>query len=289
MLKRPRSTESTSLAECVTAWTHTLAVSSATPRLDAELLACHALHITRAQLIARATEVLEPSCSDALDALCARRAGGEPVAYILGEREFWSLRLKVTPDVLIPRPETELLVELALALLPPDAVTSIADIGTGSGAIALAIASARPGVRMIATDTSEPALAVARANACAHTIANIEFRHGAGCEPIHPDEVSLIVSNPPYVADADPHLACGDLRFEPRSALAGGADGLDVLRQIIAGSTNALIAGGTLMVEHGYDQGESVHALFARHGYREITLHRDLAGLPRVTTGVRHA
>lgn len=265
-----------------------LSGQSLSAKLDAELLACHALQISRAQLIARSTAILESPMRDSLDALCARRAAGEPVAYLIGEREFWSLRLRVTPDVLIPRPETELLVELALARMPSDTDLVVSDIGTGSGAMALAIAKERPRARVIATDISEKALAVARENAASNELTNVEFRHGTACEPIRPERLPLIVSNPPYVADSDPHLARGDLRFEPRSALAAGADGLDVLREIVACAPKVLIAGGTLMVEHGYQQGESVHALFARHGFREIALHRDLAGLPRVTTGVRH-
>ncbi len=257
-------------------------------RLDAELLTCHALGISRSQLLARREQTPDGASRVILDALLARRAAGEPIAYITGEREFWSLALKVTPDVLIPRPETELLVEQALARLPSDADVAIADIGTGSGAIALAIASERPRTRVIATDVSESALAVARENAARHGIANVEFRQGAACEPIRPDRVALIVSNPPYVAEADPHLAQGDLRFEPRSALAAGADGLDVLHELIVCAPHVLIAGGSLLVEHGYDQAESVRALLARHGFREIALHRDLAGLPRVTAGVWH-
>lgn len=256
-------------------------------RLDAELLTCHALGISRSQLLAR-REPLDDASRAILDALLARRAIGEPIAYIMGEREFWSLALKVTPDVLIPRPETELLVELALARLAPDAEVALADIGTGSGAIALAIASERPHARVIATDVSAQALAVARENAARHGIANVEFRQGAACDPLHPGRVALIVSNPPYVAEADPHLKQGDLRFEPRSALAAGADGLDVLRELVSCAPDVLMAGGVLLVEHGYDQANPVHALFARHGFREITLHRDLAGLPRVTAGINH-
>jgi release factor glutamine methyltransferase len=255
-------------------------------RLDTEVLVCHALKISRAQLLARAGQSLDDASRAQVEALLARRAAGEPVAYITGEREFWSLALKVTPDVLIPRPETELLVELALARMPADADVAVADLGTGSGAVALAIAQERPRARIIATDISAKALAVARENAARHGLRNVVFRHGASCEPIRTDKFALIVSNPPYVANADPHLAQGDLRFEPRSALAAGADGLEVLREIIACAPDVLIVGGVLMVEHGYDQSESVHALFTRNGFREITLHRDLAGLPRVTAGV---
>lgn len=288
LMSSPLNAGSASLLALVAAWTNKLAATSPSPRLDAELLACHALQISRAQLIARSAAILESPMRGSLDALCARRAAGEPVAYLIGEREFWSLRLHVTPDVLIPRPETELLVELALARMPNDAALVVADIGTGSGAMALAIAKERPRARVIATDISEKALAVARENAASNELTNVEFRHGTACEPIRPERLPLIVSNPPYVADSDPHLARGDLRFEPRSALAAGADGLDVLREIVACAPKVLIAGGTLMVEHGYQQGESVHALFARHGFREIALHRDLAGLPRVTIGVHH-
>ena len=195
----------------------------------------------------------------------------------------------MTPDVLIPRPETELLVEQALAHIPEDAEWTVADLGTGSGAIALAIATERPHCRLIATDNSAAALAVARANATRLGIANVEFRHGEWLKPLAGMRFDVIVSNPPYVRANDPHLTQGDVRFEPESALVAGADGLDAIRRIAADAVSYLRPGGWLLLEHGYDQAQSVRALLESHGYDMVASCRDTAGHERVTEGRTHS
>lgn len=260
-----------------------LAAASPSPRLDAEVLLMHVTGLSRSALITRADEVLAADQAEAVCDLYARRVRGEPVAYLTGRREFWSLELNVTPDVLIPRPETELLVELALARIPSDTAWTIADLGTGSGAVALAIAKERPRCHVIATDLSTAVLAVARNNAQQLKIQNIEFRHGEWFAPLAGLVFNLIVSNPPYVAEGDPHLTQGDLRFEPPTALVAGHDGLEAIRRIAADAAPQLIPEGWLLLEHGADQGASVARVLAAHGYTAITGYADLAGHDRVT------
>ncbi|GAB2995117.1 release factor glutamine methyltransferase [Arenimonas maotaiensis] len=254
-------------------------------RADAELLMAHVLGKPRTWLYAFGDSALTAAQQAAFEGLAARRAAGEPVAYLTGRRGFWTLDLQVTPDTLIPRPETELLVELALARLPPDAAADVLDLGTGSGAVALAIASERPLVRVTAVDASPGALAVARANAETHGLRNLEFRHGDWYAPVADARFALIASNPPYIETTDPHLAQGDLRFEPYSALASGRDGLDDLRAIIAGAPRHLLPGGWLLLEHGWHQGAAVRALLADAGFAEISTERDLEQRDRVTMG----
>jgi len=258
---------------------------SPTPRLDTEVLVMHVTGLTRAQLITHANHLLTTSQESTLNELLERRARGEPVAYLTGTREFWSMALHVTPDVLIPRPETELLVEQALTRIPSDASWMIADLGTGSGAIALALAKERPRCRVIATDASERALTVARANAARLKIRNVEFRQGEWCTPLVGMQFDLIVSNPPYVAEGDPHLLQGDVRFEPRSALTAGQDGLDAMRDIIATAAHQLRPGGWLLTEHGSDQDEPIARLFIAGQYTNVMAYQDLAGHPRLTAG----
>lgn len=265
--------------------TQQLAASSPSPRLDAEVLLMHVTGLARTALITHAQELLQPEHEERLHALLTRRAHGEPVAYLTGRREFWSLDLCVTPDVLIPRPETELLVEQALAHIPDDAEWTVADLGTGSGAIALAIATERPHCRLIATDNSAAALAVARANATRLGIAKVEFRHGEWLKPLAGIRFDVIVSNPPYVRANDPHLTQGDVRFEPESALIAGADGLDTIRCIAADAVSCLRPGGWLLFEHGCDQAQAVRALLETHGYDRVASCRDIAGHERVTAG----
>ena len=265
--------------------TQQLAAVSPSPRLDAEVLLMHVTGLTRTALITHAQEPLLPEHDERLHMLLTRRARGEPIAYLTGRREFWSLDLCVTPDVLIPRPETELLVEQALAHIPDDAEWTVADLGTGSGAIALAIATERPHCRLIATDNSVAALAVARANATRLGIANVEFRHGEWLKPLAGMRFDVIVSNPPYVRANDPHLTQGDVRFEPESALIAGADGLDTIRCIAADAVSCLRPGGWLLFEHGYDQAQAVRALLETHGYDRVASCRDTAGHERVTAG----
>ena len=261
--------------------------ASPSARLDAEVLVMHVTGLMRTALITRAGEMLATQQEERLRTLLARRARGEPVAYLTGRREFWSLEFLVTPDVLIPRPETELLVEQALARIPADAEWAIADLGTGSGAVALALAKERPRCHLIATDASEPALGVARANADRLGLHNSEFRCGDWFTPLAGTKFDLIVSNPPYVCFGDAHLTQGDVRFEPRTALVAGTDGLDAIRRIAAGAAAHLKPGGWLLLEHGYNQATAVRALLQAHDYATVTSCRDMAGNERVSSGCR--
>ncbi len=255
-----------------------------TAQLDAEVLLAFALGKSRAHLHTWPERELDAATWHRFQDLVERRCSGEPVAYITGHREFWSLSLKVTRDTLIPRPETELLVELALTALPADRPGRVADIGTGTGAIALAIARERPQWTVVATDVSDPALEVARGNAEHLGIHNVEFRMGDLCEPLCGEAFDMIVSNPPYVAAADPHLTQGDVRFEPTGALVAGPDGLDVIRRLALCARELLVPGGLLLLEHGYDQAAAVRDLLSRHGYRDIASHRDTAGCSRAVS-----
>jgi release factor glutamine methyltransferase len=254
--------------------------------LDAELLLAQVLGRTRAQLLALSGTALDAAQQAEYGALLARRATGEPLAYLRGQREFWSLPLAVTPAVLVPRPETEGLVEAALALpLPPDA--AVADLGTGSGAIALALATERPDWQVTATDRSAAALAVARANARALGLAHVRFLEGDWLAPLAGQRFHLIASNPPYVDEHDPVLAQPPLRFEPHSALASGAAGMADIHIIATTALGCLEPGGWLLLEHGSGQGEAVGAMLVARGYTHVRCHSDLAGLPRVTQGRR--
>ena len=264
-----------------------LAQSALAP-IDAQVLLAHVLRRDRAWLAAHATDVVERVDADAFARLAARRRDGEPVAYLTGRREFWGLTLAVDPAVLIPRPETETLVECALARLPQDRDVRVLDLGTGSGAIALALAHERPRARIVATDVFEPALAIARDNARKLGQHAIEFVQGTWFDGLPPNErFDAIVSNPPYVAAGDAHLSDGDVRFEPVSALVSGADGLDALRTIIASAGQYLVPGGSLVVEHGYDQADAVKALLEDAAFTGIERRRDLCGILRVAAGVR--
>lgn len=253
-------------------------------RLEAELLLAHALQRPRSWFYAHSGDMLDPSEARAFDQLLRKREEGVPVAQITGHRGFWSLELAVTPETLIPRPETELLVELALEHLPLAEMGQVLDLGTGTGAIALAIASERPLVDVSAVDVSEAALDVAQANA-AEAGLPLRLLHGSWFEPVAGEVYRVIVSNPPYIAENDPHLKQGDLRFEPRSALASGPDGLDAIRIIVAGAPVHLLPGGWLLVEHGHDQGAAVRALFQAQGFAHVATARDLERRDRVTRG----
>lgn len=238
----------------------------------------------RAWLIAHADEAVGAEAEQAFLVLAERRRQGEPVAYILGEREFYGLKFQVSPAVLIPRPETELLVELALARMPMDATVRVLDLGTGSGAVAVALAKQRPQARLTAVDVDYAALPVARANAKRHRV-SVRFFCGDWFGALPGESFDLIVSNPPYVASADPHLATGDVRFEPQRALVGGADGLDCIRAIVAKARAHLNPGAWLLFEHGYDQAAACRALLEAEGYRDVQSWPDLAGIARVSGG----
>jgi release factor glutamine methyltransferase len=256
-------------------------------RAEAELLLLHLLQQPRSWLFAHADDALDMDVQTSYRELLARREAGEPVAYIVGHRGFWTLDLEVTPATLIPRPETELLVELALQRLPPDFSGRVADLGTGSGAIALAIARERPRARVVATDASAAALAVAQRNAQRHALGNVAFVHGDWLAPLAGQRFDRIASNPPYIEAADPHLTRGDLRFEPASALASGDDGLDDIRRIVDGAHRHLAPGGWLLFEHGWNQGEAARALLQAAGYAEVFTAQDLGQRDRVSGGRR--
>ncbi|MDR0183352.1 peptide chain release factor N(5)-glutamine methyltransferase [Lysobacter arvi] len=256
-------------------------------RAEAERLLAHALGVGTTWLYVHRDDVPPAGPVAEFERLVDRRLAGEPVAYLIGRRGFWRFDLAVTPATLIPRPETERLVELALDRLPEGAVLRVADLGTGTGAIALAIALERPLAQVVATDASAAALAVARANAEALGLSRVQFREGDWFAPLAGERFDLIASNPPYIADDDAHLRQGDLRFEPAGALSSGPDGLDDIRRIAAAAPAHLRAGGWLLVEHGWDQGEAVRQVFARAGFEAIETVRDWEARDRVTLG-RH-
>jgi release factor glutamine methyltransferase len=256
--------------------------SEATPELDAQLLLAHALGVPRARLRSHPEATPGTQAAGRYRGLIERRVTGEPVAYLTGEKDFWTLRLKVTPAVLVPRPETELLVERALALWPAGHAR-VADLGTGSGAIALALASERPEWRVLASDVSAQALNVARGNAAALGITGVEFRLGSWFEPLRDERFELLVSNPPYVAADDPHLA--RLSHEPQLALTPGSDALACLTAIIRGAGRHLAPDGRLLLEHGATQAEEVRRELVLAGMRHVRSHRDLAGIERMTEG----
>ncbi|WP_182068348.1 peptide chain release factor N(5)-glutamine methyltransferase [Stenotrophomonas pavanii] len=260
-------------------------------RHEAELLLLHVLERPRSWLFAHATDPLAAADQAAFETLLARRMAGEPVAYLTGRRGFWTLDLEVDPATLIPRPETERLVELALERLPSDQSLQLADLGTGSGAIALALASERPQAQVLATDASPGALAVAARNAARHELRNVCFAEGGHdwYAPLQGARFDLIASNPPYIASHDPHLDQGDLRFEPASALASGVDGLDDIRRIVDGGQAHLRPGGWLLIEHGWDQGAAIRALFDAAGFAEVQTAQDLEQRDRITLGRRPA
>jgi release factor glutamine methyltransferase len=283
----PLHQQSGSILDALTKGRVALSIVSQTPTLDAELLLCHLLGCKRSFLHAHAEVNLSDRHRRRYTTLLERRARGEPLAYVLGIKEFWSLPLRVTQDVLIPRPETELLVERALARIPAHQAMQIADLGTGSGAIALAIAHERPYSQVTATDISQTALAVASGNAARLGLFNVQFVAGDWFAPLH-GRFHIIVSNPPYVEASDPHLQDMALQFEPHEALIGGADGLRNLDLIVQEARAFLHPGGWLIVEHGFEQGPAVRALFKRYGFDEVRSHLDLAQQVRATTGQWH-
>lgn len=268
------------------ALTRALELDSGTARIEVQMLLQLVLGVSRAYLTAHPERALNEAQETRYRTLLQRRLNGEPLAYILGEREFFGLNFKVSPATLIPRPDTELLVELALQLIPLDTRQQILDLGTGTGAIALAIAHARPDAAITAVDASSAALEIAQGNATRLNCRNVRCVQSDWFSALgHEERFDMIVSNPPYIAETDPHLQQGDLRFEPRSALAAGEYGLDDLRHIIANAQTHLRPGGWLLLEHGYDQAASVRELLEKAGYLDIYSARDLGGIERVSGG----
>lgn len=257
---------------------------SPSPRLDAELLLAHALGQSRSYL--RTWPEREPDAAQcaAFAALLERRRAGEPVAYLLGRQGFWSLDLEVAPHTLIPRPDTELLVETALTL-GPGGPARVLDLGTGTGAIALALACERPAWQVLGVDRVSEAVQLAERNRARLGLGNARFVESVWFSTLGGERFALIVGNPPYIAAADRHLSEGDVRFEPASALVAGEDGLDDIRRIVAEAPEHLEAGGWLLLEHGYDQAEAVRALFAARGFAAVESRRDLGGHQRITLG----
>ncbi|MBT9540590.1 peptide chain release factor N(5)-glutamine methyltransferase [Thiobacillus sp.] len=253
-------------------------------RLDARVLAAHVLGVEPAWLIAHDTDAVPKRQIDAFQTLLAQRLRGVPIAYLTGRREFYGRPFLVSDAVLIPQPDTELLVELALARIPPEQAVAVLDLGTGSGCIALTLALERPLARVTAVDRSPAALAMAQRNA-ELLDTRVEFLVSDWFSAIGERRFDLIVSNPPYIAAADPHLARGDVRFEPLAALASGADGLDDLRRLIAAACAHLQPGGALLLEHGHDQATAVSSLLQQSGIASPQSWNDLAGIPRVSGG----
>ncbi len=259
--------------------------ASDTPELDAEVLLAHVLGKPRSHLHAWPEKTLTAEQRAGFEALLARRASGHPVAHLTGRREFWSLELAVTAHTLIPRPDTEQLVERALRVLDAGRPLRVLDAGTGSGAIALALARERAHWKILANDRSPDCLDVARDNARRLRLCNVSFFAGHWCDAVADDSLDALVSNPPYIAERDPHLDQGDVRFEPRTALISGPDGLDDLRCLTAAAPRVLRPAGILLLEHGFDQAEAVARLLKEQGFLDIRQHRDLAGHIRISEG----
>ena len=253
--------------------------------VDARLLLQHSLGVNYAWLIAHTHDDLTDAQLQSFEQLLSRRLKGEPVAYILGMREFYGLPLKTTSATLIPRPDTETLVEAALDKLPTNQNLKVLDLGTGTGAIALAIGKSRPHADVTAVDFSHEALSVAQENAQNLQITNVRFLQSDWFSSLQGEKFDVIVSNPPYIAEDDAHLTQGDLRFEPLTALASGKDGLDDIRRIIQAAPSHLNRNGWLMLEHGYDQAEKVGELLTLHGFEQVSHVPDLSGTLRVTLG----
>ena len=258
---------------------------NALPRLELGVLLSHVLHRRRELVLAHPGAAVSPEMAQTFDHLVERRLAGIPIAYLTGSREFYGIELHVTPDVLVPRPETELLVDAVLERIAPGSGGALVDLGTGSGAIAVAIGVHRPTLAIEAIDASPAAAAVARGNAAAHGLERIDIHLSDWFAACRGGRYRMIVSNPPYIRAADPHLQQGDVRHEPTIALVSGADGLDAIRAIVAGAPARLLAGGHLLFEHGYDQGDACRLLMRGAGFEQVITLPDLAGIDRVCIG----
>jgi release factor glutamine methyltransferase len=283
---------SLTIQQCLADGIHRLQAHSDSARLDAELLLAHCLQKDRTYLIAWSEKVVDDASYTQFQDLLDQREQGVPIAYLLGYRDFWTLRLKVSNDTLIPRPETELLVETAIDLIQQQQTKThpfCLDLGTGSGAIALALASEYPQANIIATDIDPASLRLAQQNALENQTQNVDFRLSDWFAALPPEQFAqqfdMILSNPPYIAEDDPHCEQGDVRFEPRRALVSGRDGLNAIRHLIQQSWDYLRSQGWLLLEHGYDQGEQVVALLNARGFQNCQCLHDLAGQPRISLG----
>ena len=263
-------------------------IDSDSPKLDAELLLLQLLEKPRTHLFCWPDEIVAEELLTQYKALIDSRASGTPIAHLTGQREFWSRDFRITSDTLIPRPDTELLIELALERLSNNTKGLVADLGTGSGVIGITIAIERPGIEVIATDMSQKALKVASENAKNLGAKNITFRLSDWLDAINERAFQLIISNPPYIAKNDPHLKQGDIRFEPDSALTSGKEGLDDIEVIAREARHHLLENGLLLLEHGYNQAENVQQILSKNGYRNIQSHSDLAGHLRATSAEWH-
>jgi release factor glutamine methyltransferase len=262
-----------------------LASISDSALLDAEVLLCHVLQKGRSYLRAWPDKLLQPEQYKHFWTLIEERRQGIPVAYLTGRREFWSRDFRVSPDVLIPRPDTELLVELGLELIPPDKSFKLIDLGTGSGIIAITLAAERPHAQVIATDFSLAALKIAEHNAQQHHITNIRFYQSDWFDNAPDIQFDLVISNPPYIAEDDSHLQEGDVRFEPQTALVAAQQGLRDIETIADGARDRLKPQGHLLIEHGYNQQHQIQTIFKGLGYDKVRTYQDLSGQPRVTYG----
>ena len=265
------------LSQARQTWSHD------TAQLDAELLLCHVLSVERSYLYTWPEKTLTPVQYTKFLTLVQRRDQGEPIAYLIGTRAFWSLDFDVTPAVLIPRPETELLVETTLQLLANQTTANILELGTGSGAIVCSLAHEKPGCQFVATDLSKSALAIAQSNVQKHQLNNITFIQGNWFDPVPEQRFAIIISNPPYITINDPHLNEGDCRFEPQNALTSGQTGLEALETIISCAKDYLVRDGWVLLEHGYNQAPDVAELFTKYNFQSIIHRCDFAGIKRVT------
>jgi release factor glutamine methyltransferase len=253
--------------------------------LDAEILFCDVMQFDRSRIYSHPEQIVPDDKSALFQSLIEQRQQGHPIAHLTGKKEFWSLELAINKDTLIPRPETELLVETALQMIPDDAVFNILDLGTGSGAIAIAIASERPDCKIVATDINKNALTMAKKNAETHQIENIQFYLSDWYQNIPLRSFDLIVSNPPYIKQDDEHLSQGDVRFEPELALVAGADGMQAINIILENAKNYLTSDACLLLEHGYDQKQLVQQAFLKHDFKQLKTFQDLSGQDRMTMG----